>query len=146
MLPAMEAPCSFKPRSSAARSAACGRAIAPGARRRRATRRCVPASWQPWGAPDSIPAPPGYLCEQCLGAPAVAFVAAPWGGEMGICEPCAGLPPAVPAATWDAVPACLICAQPPGPDEDATAYVQHCFDTGHPLRPGEWQIRRGTRS
>ena len=87
----------------------------------------------------------GYLCEQCLDAPAVAFVEAPWGGEMGVCEACAGLPPAVTAADWDAVPACLICAQPPGPDEDATAYVQHCFDTGHPLRPGEWQIRRGTR-
>ena len=93
-------------------------------------------------------APPdltGYLCEVCLDAPAVALQPAPWGGEMGICEACAGLPPAEPAAHGAVVPACLICAQPPGPDEDATAYVQHCFDTGHPLRPGEWQIRRGTR-
>jgi hypothetical protein len=88
---------------------------------------------------------PGHLCEQCLDAPAVAVVAAPWGGEMGVCAACAGLPPAVPAANRDAVPACLICADPPEPDEDATAYVQHCFDTGHPLRPGQWQIRRGTR-
>jgi hypothetical protein len=65
----------------------------------------------------------GYLCEQCLDAPAVALVPAPWGGDMGICGARGGLPPAVPAATWDAVPACLICAQPPGPDEDAMAYV-----------------------
>ena len=78
----------------------------------------------------------GYLCEQCLDAPAVTVVPAPWGGEMGICAACAGLPPDVPAANRAVVPACLICAQPPGPDEDATAYVQHCFDTGHPLRPG----------
>jgi len=78
---------------------------------------------------------PGYLCEVCQDAPAGAFVPAPWGGEMGICEACGGFPPAAPPAPRDAVPACLICAQPPGPDEDATAYVQHCFDTGHPLRP-----------
>jgi hypothetical protein len=39
------------------------------------------------------PAPlTGYLCEQCLDAPAVAFVPAPWGGEMGVCEVC-GAPP-----------------------------------------------------
>jgi len=88
---------------------------------------------------------PGHLCEVCLDAPAVAFVPAPWGGEMGSCAACAGLPPAEPAAPQNAEPACLICTQPPGPDEDATAYVQHCFDTGHPLRPGPWQIRRGTR-
>jgi hypothetical protein len=87
----------------------------------------------------------GYLCEQCLDAPAVAFVPAPWGGEMGICAACAGLPPDVPAANWNAVPACLICAQLPGPDEDATAYVQHCFDTGHPLRPGAWRLWPGAR-
>jgi hypothetical protein len=47
----------------------------------------------------------GHLCEQCLDAPAVALVPAPWGGDMGICVACGGLPPAVPAA-WDAVPAC----------------------------------------
>jgi hypothetical protein len=87
----------------------------------------------------------GYLCEHCLDAPAVAFVAAPWGGEMGVCAACAGLPPAAPAAPRAVVPACLICAQPPGPDEDATAYVQHCFDTGHPLRPGGLHLRPGTR-
>jgi hypothetical protein len=86
----------------------------------------------------------GYLCEVCLDAPAVAVVAAPWGGEMGIWAACAGLPPAVPAERA-IVSACLICAQPPGPDEDATAYVQHCFDAGHPLRPGTWQLRPGTR-
>jgi hypothetical protein len=87
----------------------------------------------------------GYLCEVCLDAPAVAVMAAPWGGEMGVCATCAGLPPTAPAVDRDVVPACLICAQPPGPDEDATAYVQHCFDAGHPLRPGAWQLRPGTR-
>jgi hypothetical protein len=90
------------------------------------------------------PALTGHLCEQCLDAPAVALVPAPWGGDMGICGACGGLPPAV-AVTWDAVPACLICAQPPGLDEDATAYVQHCMDSGHPLRPGPWQLRPGAR-
>ena len=88
---------------------------------------------------------PGHLCEGCLDAPAVALVPAPWGGEMGVCPACAGLPPAVPAATPAVVPGCLICAQPPGPDEDATAYVQHCYDTGHPLRPGTLRIRPGVR-
>ena len=39
----------------------------------------------------------GYLCEQCLDAPAVAFVPAPWGGEMGICATCAEPPPVRPA-------------------------------------------------
>ena len=87
----------------------------------------------------------GYLCECCQDAPALLVQPAPWGGEMGVCAPCAGLPPDVPAAHQDVVPACLICAQPPGPDEDAAAYVQHCFDTGHPLRPGAWQLRPGTR-
>jgi hypothetical protein len=88
---------------------------------------------------------PGHLCEVCLDAPAVAVIAAPWGGEMGVCAACAGLPPEVPAATRAVVPSCLICAEPPGPDEDATAYVQHCFDTGHPLRPGALRIRPGVR-
>ena len=88
---------------------------------------------------------PGHLCEVCLDAPAVAVVPAPWGGEMGVCAACAGLPPTVPAAPRAVVPACLICAQPPGPDEDATVYVQHCFDTGHPLRPGALRIRPGVR-
>ena len=87
----------------------------------------------------------GYRCEQCLDAPAVAFVAAPWGGEMGICAGCAGLPPAVSPVHQSVVPGCLICARPPGPGEDATAYVQHCFDTGHPLRPGALRIRPGVR-
>jgi hypothetical protein len=89
--------------------------------------------------------PTGYLCEQCLDAPAVAFVAAPWGGEMGVCVACGGLEPAAPARPRAVVPACLICAQPPGPDEDATAYVQHCMDSGHPLPPGPWRVPRGTR-
>ena len=88
---------------------------------------------------------PGHLCEVCLDAQAVAFVPAPWGGEMGSCAACAGLPPIVPAAPPAVVPGCLICAQPPGWDEDATAYVQHCFDTGHPLRPGALRIRPGVR-
>jgi hypothetical protein len=88
---------------------------------------------------------PGYLCEQCLDAPAVAVVPAPWGGEMGVCEACGGLPPAVPAVHRAVVPSCPVCAAPPGPEDDATAYVQHCFDTGHPLRPGGWQLRPGVR-
>ena len=88
---------------------------------------------------------PGHLCEVCLDAPAVVFVPAPWGGEMGSCAACAGLPPTVPAALRAVVPGCLLCAQPPGPNEDATAYVQHCFDTGHPLRQGALRIRPGVR-
>ena len=44
---------------------------------------------------------PGHLCEVCLDAPAVAFVPAPWGGEMGVCAACAGRPPTVPAARCD---------------------------------------------
>ena len=109
-------------------------------------RRLTPAALLP-GAPrpSTEPCIPGHLCEVCLDAPAVAFVPAPWGGEMGICEACAGLPPAVPPAPRSVVPACLICAQPPGPDEDATTYVQHCFDTGHPLRPGALRIPPGVR-
>jgi hypothetical protein len=39
----------------------------------------------------------GYLCEQCLDAPAIAFVPAPGGGEMGICAACAAPPPVRPA-------------------------------------------------
>jgi hypothetical protein len=31
---------------------------------------------------------PGYLCEACLEAPAIALVPAPWGGEMGLCQAC----------------------------------------------------------
>jgi len=38
----------------------------------------------------------GYLCEQCLDAPAAAFAPAPWGGEMGICATCADPPPVRP--------------------------------------------------
>jgi hypothetical protein len=109
-------------------------------------RRSTPAALLPGEPrPSTETSIPGHLCEVCLDAPAVAFVPAPWGGEMGVCAVCAGLPPPVPPANRDAVPACLICADPPGPGEDATAYVQHCFDTGHPLRRGEWQIQRGTR-
>ena len=32
---------------------------------------------------------PGYLCEQCQDASAVQWQAAPWGGEMGVCQACA---------------------------------------------------------
>jgi len=39
---------------------------------------------------------PGSLCEQCLDAPAVAIVAAPWGGDMGICAACQAACPPVP--------------------------------------------------
>ncbi|HSX80404.1 MAG TPA: hypothetical protein VLQ80_17760 [Candidatus Saccharimonadia bacterium] len=36
-----------------------------------------------------VPTPlPGHLCEQCLDAPAVLLVPAPWGGDMGICAAC----------------------------------------------------------
>ena len=77
---------------------------------------------------------PGYLCEQCLDAPAVAFVPAPWGGEMGVCAQC-GEPPARRVAD------CPLCAQPPGPDEDAHVYLQHCADTGHSVRGrGPWRV------
>jgi hypothetical protein len=38
----------------------------------------------------------GYLCEQCLDEPAIAFVPAPGGGEMGICAACAAPPPVRP--------------------------------------------------
>jgi hypothetical protein len=31
----------------------------------------------------------GHLCEQCLDAPAVRLMPAPWGGEMGVCGECA---------------------------------------------------------
>jgi len=31
---------------------------------------------------------PGHLCEECLDAPAVALVSAPWGGQMGVCDQC----------------------------------------------------------
>jgi len=41
------------------------------------------------GVPGGTPAPlPGYLCETCLDAPAIALVPAPWGGEMGVCRAC----------------------------------------------------------
>ena len=49
-------------------------------------------------SPSTETSIPGHLCEVCLDAPAVAFVRAPWGGEMGVCAACAGLPPPVPAA------------------------------------------------
>ncbi len=35
---------------------------------------------------------PGHLCEQCLDAPAVVVVPAPWGGEMGGCDACRQVP------------------------------------------------------
>jgi len=75
----------------------------------------------------------GYLCEQCLDAPAVAFVAAPWGGERGMCVPwwgagarralsgcwCGlGLPPLHPAARpgrgCPRLPPALCGHRPPG--------------------------------
>jgi len=31
----------------------------------------------------------GHLCEQCLDAPATLLQPASWGGEMGVCTPCA---------------------------------------------------------
>ena len=104
-------------------------------------RRITPAALLPGAQHASNETPiPGHLCEVCLDAPAVAVMPAPWGGEMGVCAACGGLPRA-----WAIVPACLVCGDPPGPEEDATAYVQHCMDSGHPLRPGPWRVRRGTR-
>lgn len=38
--------------------------------------------------PPAPPPLPGYLCEQCLDAPAVLVVPAPEGGDMGICAAC----------------------------------------------------------
>ena len=92
------------------------------------------------GVAGRHPCPPGHLCEVCLDAPAVAFVPAPWGGEMGVCAPCGGLEPAVPSEASGAVSDCPLCTQPPGPDEDAHVYLQHCADTGHPMRGlGPWR-------
>jgi hypothetical protein len=39
-------------------------------------------------APAGAPPLPGFVCETCFDAPAVALVPAPWGGEMGVCDPC----------------------------------------------------------
>jgi hypothetical protein len=39
----------------------------------------------PGGKPTPLP---GYLCEACLDAPAIAVVLTPWGGEMGLCRAC----------------------------------------------------------
>ncbi len=58
----------------------------------------------------------GYLCEQCLDAPAVAFVAAPGGGEMGVCAACGGLDP----------------TEPPNP------CVQHPLDRAHSPTPARY--------
>ena len=55
--------------------------------------RTVPLQWIEVGTRPSetggTPTPlPGYLCEACLDAPAVAVVPAPWGGERGVCARC----------------------------------------------------------
>jgi len=72
-------------------------------------RRITPAALLPGEPrPSTETSIPGHLCEVCLDAPAVAFVPTPGGGEMGSCAACAGLPPAVPAATRAVVPGCLI--------------------------------------
>jgi hypothetical protein len=55
---------------------------------------------------------PGSICETCFDAPAVAHVPAPWGGDMGVCGPCGG----IPAATQAAPPL-------PGPDGLGLAYL-----------------------
>jgi hypothetical protein len=49
------------------------------------------------------------------------------------------------AASAGPVAGCPVCAEPPGPDADATAYVQHCMDTGHPLRRGRLRLPPGAR-
>ena len=118
----------------------------PMRRQRTSGQRITPAALLP-GAPSASPETsiPGHLCEVCLDAPAVGLQPAPWGGEMGVCAACGGLEPAAPARPWAVGPACPVCAHPPGPEEDATAYVQHCMDSGHPLRPGPWRVPRGTR-
>lgn len=44
-----------------------------------------PRDW----APRAAAAPQtGFVCEQCFDAPAVRTIAAPWGGEMGVCQGC----------------------------------------------------------
>jgi len=52
-------------------------------------------------APPVVHPLPGHLCEQCLDAPAVVIVPAPWGGDMGICDAChqASAVAALPALT-----------------------------------------------
>ena len=44
--------------------------------------------WHQLESDDSAAPLPGYLCEACLDAPAIALVPAPGGGEMGLCQPC----------------------------------------------------------
>jgi len=44
--------------------------------------------WREWLSEDTTAPLPGYLCEQCLDAPAVVLVPAPGGGEMGLCQAC----------------------------------------------------------
>ena len=39
--------------------------------------------------PEPAPTgPPGFICEVCFDAPAVALQPAPGGGERGVCEVC----------------------------------------------------------
>src|SRR5262245_15020579 len=66
-----------------ARTAAPG--VAPVVSGRRAPRRLLggPSPERPPAAPL-----PGYLCAQCQDAPAVLFMPALWGGEMGVCRAC----------------------------------------------------------
>jgi hypothetical protein len=55
------------------------------------TRRRLPLRIAEVREVQAPPAPtplPGYLCEQCLDAPAVLVVPAPEGGDMGICAAC----------------------------------------------------------
>jgi hypothetical protein len=56
-------------------------------------RRSTAAALLPWEPrPSTETSIPGHLCKVCLDAPATRLQAAPWGGEMGVCAACGGLP------------------------------------------------------
>lgn len=58
---------------------------------------------------------PGYLCEQCLDAPATRMQPAPWGGEMGVCRTCTEQ--GDPMAPF---------AQQPSPQRSTPSLCAHC--------------------
>jgi hypothetical protein len=82
----------------------------------------------------------GYLCEQCSTRRRWRSWrprgAARWASARRVAG---SHPPSPPRPGLWCRPA--LCA----PNEDATTYIQHCYDTGHPLRPGAWQLRPGVR-
>jgi hypothetical protein len=44
--------------------------------------------WHAVGSEDTSTPLPGYLCEACLDAPAIALLPAPGGGEWALCQAC----------------------------------------------------------